>query len=122
MIYGCAPVTSNINGIPYLRTIGVTVGTESVDFALGLRRIPAIVEMNIRIADAIPDGTTGTLPVRLVLNGSARTLTYFGGQAVTAADLVGTGAIKVLFDWFAGTVQLMSVIAAPAAGAATSNP
>lgn len=121
MFYGCAPVTSNINGIPYLRTIAVTVGTESVDFALGLRRIPAIVEMNIRIADAIPEGTDTSLPVRLVLNGNARDLIYFGGQPVTAADLVGTGVIKVLFDWFAGTVQLLSVIAAPEAAAATSN-
>ena len=122
MDYGCIPVTSNVYGIPYLRTQGVTVGTESVDFALGIRRIVPIVEMNIRIADAIPDGTDTSLPVRFVLNGNTRTLVYFGGQPVTAADLVGTGAIKVLYDWFAGTLQLMSVTAAPAAAAATSNP
>lgn len=121
-MFGCVPVTSNTNGIPYLWTLGVTVGTESIDFGLGLRRIPPVVEMNVRIADAIPEGADATLPVRLVLNGNARTLTYFGGQAVTAADLVGVGVIKVIFDRFSGTLQLLSVIAAPAAAAATNNP
>lgn len=122
-MFGCVPVISNTNGIPYLWTLGVTVGTESIDFGLGLLRgIPPVVEMNVRIADAIPEGADPALPVRLVLNGSARTLTYYGGQAVTSADLVGVGIIKVIFDRFSGTLQLLSVIAAPAAEAATSNP
>lgn len=122
-MFGCVPVISNTNGIPYLWTLGVTVGTESIDFGLGLLRgIPPVVEMNVRIADAIPEGAGAALPVRLVLNGSARTLTYYGGQAVTGADLVGVGIIKVIFDRFSGTLQLLSVIAAPAAAAATNNP
>ena len=121
-MFGCVPVTSNVNGIPYLWTIGVTVGTESIDFGLGFRRIPPVVEMNVRIADAIPEGADTALPVRLVLNGNARILTYYGGTAVTGADLVGVGIIKVIFDRFSGTLQLLSVIAAPEAAAATSNP
>ena len=121
-MFGCVPVTSNVNGIPYLWTVSVTVGTESIDVGLGFRRIPPVVEMNVRISDAIPEGADTALPVRLVLNGNARTLTYYGGQAVTGADLVGVGIIKVIFDRFSGTLQLLSVIAAPAAEAATSNP
>lgn len=124
-MFGCVPVTSNTNGIPYLWTLGVTVGTESIDFGLGFRRIPPVVpvvEMNVRIADAIPEGADATLPVRLVLNGNARILTYYGGQAVTGADLVGVGIIKVIFDRFSGTLQLLSVIAAPAAAATNNNP
>ena len=68
-------------------------------------------DLTINIADAIPTGTTGTLPVRFVLNGNARNLTFFGGANVTAADLVGTGVIKVYYDYFSGLLQLTSILA-----------
>ena len=90
-MYGCnISVTTNVNGIPYLTTTGVSVTDASVDFSLGFRRIPKIAKFVIRVANAIPDGTTGTLPVQITLNGSTRPLTFYGGTAVTAADIVGT--------------------------------
>lgn len=104
-------IYTNANGVPYLRTTSVTVGTESVDFALGFRRIPAVGYIAINIADAIPTGTTGTLPVRITLNGNTRALTTFGGEAVTAADLTGTGIITVFYDWYNGVLQLVSPLA-----------
>ena len=106
-----AIITTNVSGIPYLRTTGVTVTEASVDFALGFRRIPKLGKIAIRIANAIPEGTTGTLPVRFTLNGNTRALTFFGGSAVTAADLAGTGVIEVWYDWFEGTLQLTSALA-----------
>ena len=113
-MFGCVNVTTNVNGVPYLRTNSVTVGTDTVDFALGFRRIPAVGYLTVNIADAIPTGTTGTLPVRLTLNGSTRNLTFFGGTNVTAADLAGTGILTVFYDFFNGTLQLVSP-AAPTA-------
>lgn len=111
-MFGCnVNVTTNVNGIPYLSTNGVSVSTESVDFTLGFRRIPKIGKVVIRITNAIPDGTTGTLPVQFTLNGSTRPLTFFGGEAVTAADLEGAGVIEAWFDWFNGIFQLTSVLA-----------
>jgi len=107
-------VTTNVNGIPYLATNGVSVTAESVDFALGFRRIPKIGKVAIRITSAIPDGTTGTLPVRFTLNGSTRNLTFFGGDDVTAADLVGAGVIEAWFDWFNGIFQITSALPATA--------
>ena len=104
-------VTTNINGIPYLSTNGVSVTEESVDFALGFRRIPKIGKVVVRIANAIPDGTTGTLPVRFTLNGTTRNLTFFGGTNVTAADLTGTGVVELWYDWFLGIFQLTSPLA-----------
>lgn len=101
-------VTSNVNGTPYLRTTGVTVGTETVDFSLGFRRIPPVGYLTINIAEAIPTGTTGTLPIRFTLNGSSRNLTNFGGANVTAADLAGTGVILVWYNWYDGTLQLVA--------------
>ena len=110
-MFGCVNVNTNVNGTPYLRTSSVTVGTETVDFALGFRRIPAVGYLTVNIADAIPTGTTGTLPVRFTLNGNTRNLTFFGGDNVTASDLAGTGILTVFYDFFNGTLQLVSPLA-----------
>lgn len=113
-MFGCMNVTSNVNGIPYLRTSSVSVGTDTVDFSLGFRRIPPVGYITINIADAIPTGTTGTLPVRFTLNGRTRNLTFFGGANVTAADLEGTGILTVFYDWYSGTLQAISLSPATA--------
>ena len=110
-MFGCVNITTNVNGFPYLRTNSVTVGTDTVDFALGFRRIPAVGYLTVNIADAIPTGTTGTLPVRFTLNGNTRNLTFFGGTNVTAADLAGTGILTVFYDFFNGALQLVSPLA-----------
>ena len=104
-------IVNTNDSIPYLRTQSVSVGTDTVDFALGFRRIQPVGYLTVNIADAIPEGTTGTLPVRLTLNGTSRNLTFFGGTSVTAADLTGTGVITVFHDFFSGTVQLVSPLA-----------
>lgn len=110
-MFGWFNITTNSEGVPYLRTTGVAVGTDNVDFSLGFRRIQAMGYMTINIADQIPDGTTGTLPVRFVLNGNQRVLTNFGGTPVTAADITGVGVITVFYDWYSGTLTLMSPLA-----------
>ena len=84
-------VTTNFNGIPYLTTTNVVVTETEVSLALGFRPIPPVGYFTVRIANAIPTGTTGTLPVNLTLNGNSRALTFFNGVPVTAADLTGTG-------------------------------
>ncbi len=110
-MFGCISITTNVDGVRYFRTTGVTVGTDSVDFSLGFRRIPAVGYITINIADAIPEGTTGTLPIRFTLNGNTRTLTFFGGDNVTAADITGTGVITVFYNWYEGRLQLVSPLA-----------
>lgn len=111
MLGSCINVTTNVNGIPYINSIGSTVGTEYVDYALGFRRIPPVGYFTISL-DALPTGTTGTLPVRFTLNGNTRPLTYFGGSAVTAADLEAGGVITVFYNWYSGTLQIISPISA----------
>ena len=111
-MFGCMNITTNVSGIPYLRTVGVSVSADTVDFSLGFRRIPPVGYITINIADAIPTGTTGTLPVRLTLNGSTRNLTFFGGANVTAADLTGAGIITIFYDWYNGYCQLISPVSA----------
>ena len=109
-MFGYVNVTTNVNGIPYLRTNGVAVSKESVDFSLGFRRIPAVGYITVNIADAIPTGTTTTLPIRLTLNGNTRNLTSFGGENVTVADITGTGVVTIFYDWYNGTLQLVSSV------------
>ncbi len=107
-MFGCINVTTNVSGVPYLRTNGVTVSADTVDFSLGFRRIPAVGYLTVNIADAIPTGTTGTLPVRFTLNGNTRNATVFGGDNLTAADIVGTGVITLFYDWYNGILTVVS--------------
>ena len=101
-------VTTNAGGIPYLSSTNVTIGTETVDIALGFRRIQPVGYMTIFIEDVIPTGTTGTLPVTLTLNGTSRALTLPDGTPVTATELIGVNVITVFNDRFRGLLTLMS--------------
>lgn len=105
----CTPnVTTNAGGIPYLSSSNVTVSTETVDIALGFRRIQPIGHLTIFIDDAVPTGTTGTLPVTITLNGTTRALTLPNGTPVTAEALIGVNIIDVFNDRFRGILALMS--------------
>lgn len=112
-------ITTNVNGIPYLTSENITVSATAVDIALGFRRIPPVGYMTVRIATAIPEGTTGTLPVTLTLNSTSRALTKFNGEPVTAADLAGTGVLTVFNDRFNSILQIVSPL--PAAAAQTNQ-
>ncbi len=102
-------ITTNAGGIAYIANTGVTVGTESVNISLGYRRIQPIGYFTVRMANAIPAGTSGTLPVTLTLNGVTRQLTNMDGSQVTAADITSSGVLLVFNDKFNGILQLMSI-------------
>lgn len=105
----CIPnVTTNAGGIPYLSSSNVTVSTETVDIALGFRKIQPVGHLTIFIDDAVPTGTTGTLPVTITLNGTTRALTLPNGTPVTAEALIGVNIIDVFNDRFKGILALMS--------------
>jgi hypothetical protein len=112
-------ISTNSDGIPYLTTTNVIVSDTAVSLALGFRPLKPCGLFVVRVANAIPDGTTGTLPVSLTLNGISRPLTFFGGQSVTAADLSGTGVILVFNDKINGILQVIQT--APTATAATNS-
>jgi hypothetical protein len=105
----CNPnITTNAVGIPYISSTNVTIGTETIDIALGFRRIQPVGYMTVFINDVIPTGTTATLPVTLTLNGTSRALTLPNGTPVTAAELIGTNVITVFNDRFRGILALIS--------------
>lgn len=103
-------IATNAGGIAYLPSTNVTVGTESVDIALGFRKIQPVGYFTVRLSTAIPADTTTTLPVTLTLNGTTRALTLFDGTPVTAAELIGgTGTFLVFNNRYDGILQLMSM-------------
>ena len=105
----CTPnVTTNAGGIPYLSSTNVTIGTDTVDIALGFRRIQPVGHITVFIDDVIPTGTTTTLPVTLTLNGTTRALTLPNGTPVTVAELLNVGNILVFNDRTRGLLTLMS--------------
>lgn len=101
------PVTVNTRGVAFLSSNGITVSTTSVDISFGYRRLPSLTLAVLELTEAIPTGTTATLPVQVAMGGDTVPLTTFGGTAVTAGDLVGTGKILVFYDRFKGTLQVM---------------
>lgn len=101
-------ITTNAGGIPLLVSTTTTIGTETIDIAMGFRRIQPLGYFTLRISDVIPADTTATLPVTLTLNGTTRALTLPNGTPVTAAELLSTSAILVYNDRFNGSLYLMS--------------
>jgi hypothetical protein len=101
-------VTTNAGGIPYISSTNVTIGTETVDIALGFRRIQPVGYFTVFVDNTIPTGTTTTLPVTLTLNGTTRALTLPNGTPVTVAELLETSLFTVFNDRFRGILTLVS--------------
>ena len=101
-------LATNAGGIPYLSSTNTTVGTETVDIALGFRRIQPVGYLSVLINDVVPTGTTATLPITLTMNGTTRALTFANGTPVTAAALINVSNILVFNDRSRGLLTLMS--------------
>ena len=99
---------TNAGGVPYILTTNTTVGTETVDIALGFRRIQPVGYLTIAISNVIPADTTTTLPVTLTMNGTTRNLTLPNGTNVTAAELLNVNTMLIFNDRKRGVLNLMS--------------
>jgi len=101
-------LATNAGGIPYIVSTNTNVGTETVDIALGFRRIQPIGYLTIAISDVIPADATTTLPVTLTMNGVTRSLTLPNGTNITAAELLNVNTILVFNDRKRGLLVLIS--------------
>ena len=101
-------VATNAGGIPYIVSTNTTVSTETIDIALGFRRIQPVGYLTIVISDVVPADATTTLPITLTMNGTTRNLTLPNGTAVTAEQLLNVGVITVFNDRTRGLLTLMS--------------
>lgn len=101
-------LATNAGGIPYIVSTNTTVGTETVDIALGFRKIQPVGYLTIIIDTVVPADATATLPVTLTMNGTTRNLTFPNGTPVTAAALLNVSNILVFNDRTRGLLTLMS--------------
>lgn len=99
----------NINGIPTIEARKVTVTDTSVDFQFrpDFDGTPFRGLLLVYISEAIPSGTTTTLPIRFSMAGNTQILTTSGGAEVTVADFSGTGVFLVYYDRYANILQLV---------------
>lgn len=108
------PAYINVNqfGIPALRSLSVTVGTNDVRFDFNNHRNvgrPFRGLLIISLAQIIPDGTTDTLPIVFTSDGgSAAALTTFNGDPVTVADIPGTGIYICRYESQTDSLQLLT--------------
>lgn len=110
------PPFINVNqaGIPAISSNSVTVGTSAVSYDFHNHRnvgAPFRGIIVVRLNQAIPAGTTDTLEINFTSNsGNAKTLTKFNGEAMTVADIAGTGIYLVWYESSSDTLQLLTGI------------
>ena len=100
----------NINGVPTIKSQSVLVSETSVDFKFrpDWDRRPFRGLILVYLSEAIPEGTTGTLPVRFSMAGTTSNVTLAGGDNWTAADVPGVGVYLLYYDRLADTLQLIA--------------
>lgn len=114
---------TNINGIPSIKTQTVVVSDTAVTFkfAPDFDGRPFRGLILVYISEAIPTGTTTTLPVQFSMAGTTSSITVAGGDTVTVANLPGVGIYLVYFDRWADTLQLIGSLPTAEATQATSD-
>lgn len=113
MIWGYPFSWVNRRGSAAVGSTAVTVRTDAVVFSF---RNHAFVNASYRgtvfvnLGQAIPTGTTTTLPILFETNGVTQAVTKFGGDALTVADIAGTGVYQLWFERDTNTLQMMTGI------------
>lgn len=107
-------INVNVNGIPALSSQSVTVGTSQVAFDFKNHRTingPFRGILVIRLQQTIPTGTTTTLPIVFTSDGgNVQEVTTFNGDAVTVADIPGTGVYLFWYESQTNTLQMLTGI------------
>lgn len=108
------PFYINVNrtGIPALRSLSVSATATDVRYDFNNHPnagSPFRGLLVINLAQAIPDGTTPTLPIVFTSDGgNTQPLTNIGGVPVTAADITGTGIYLVWYESSTSTLQVLT--------------
>lgn len=107
-------LNTNVNGIPAISSNSVTVSTTAVSYDFYNHNTtggPFRGIIIVRLNQAIPTGTTGTLEIHFTSNGgNSKTLIGFDNEPVTVADIAGTGIYLVWYESSSDTLQLLTGI------------
>lgn len=99
---------TNFNTLP---TVAVTVGTENVTLELpnhAFRNRDYVGGFYISLRQAIPAGTTATLPILIGTNGDTRPLMAYNNEPVTVANLAGTGIYEIHYNKYTNELYLVN--------------
>ena len=99
----------NIRGVPTIKAQSIVVSDTSVDFKFNpdWNSRPFRGLLLVYLPDAIPEGTTTTLPIRFSMAGTTSNVTVAGGDNLTVADLPGVGVYLFYYDKFSDIPQLL---------------
>lgn len=100
----------NRRGSAALATTGVTVNTTDVVFSFQNHAFLNAMYRGtifVNLQQAIPSGTTGTLPILFETNGVTQPVTKVGNTPLTVADITGTGIYQFWFDKSSNLLQLI---------------
>lgn len=107
------PAYINVNqgGIPTLSSQEIAVTASNVQFAfrnhINVGR-PYRGLLIVRLAQAIPTGTTATLPIVFTTEGNnPQAATTYNGEPLTVADIAGTGVYLFWYENQSNTLQLL---------------
>ena len=108
------PPYINVNGgIPAIKSNSVTVGNADVKFDFNNHRNVGRAFRGlivVYLAQAIPTGTTDTLPIIFTSNsGNPKEVTTYNGDAVTVADITGTGIYLFWYESQSDTLQILTM-------------
>lgn len=103
---------ANRNGIPRIKSTGVTVnGTTNVQYSFSA---DASFSSNfsglvlVRLDQAIPTGTTATLPIVFTSSAGSQPLTTYDSTNVTVNDIAGTGIFLCYYDRATNVLQALT--------------
>ncbi len=102
----------NQRGSAAIGSTAVTVNADNVVFSFPNHAFVGAFYFGtvfVNLQQAIPAGTTDTLPVLFETNGVTQAVTTYGGAALTVADLQGTGVYQFWYEKPNNVLQLMSV-------------
>lgn len=97
-------------GSAALTTTGVTVEPSNVTFTFQNHAFLNAWyrgSIFINLAQAIPVGTTTTLPIVFETNGITQSVMKVGNTPLTVADITGTGIYEFWFDKSSNLLQLI---------------
>ena len=99
---------ANFNTLP---TVAVTVGTENVTLELpnhAFRNRDYVGGFYVNLRQAIPAGTTATLPILIGTNGDTRSLMAYGDVPVRVENLAGPGIYEIHYNKYTNELYLVS--------------
>ena len=101
----------NRNGIATLDSTGVSVSTSAVTYTLRTSFDPSAPYRGlvlVRLNEAIPTGTTATLPIVFSMNGFEQNVTTYGETNWLVSDVAGTGIYLLYYNRISGILQVLT--------------